>query len=79
MSKTKQIPPPLKKTKNRFILNLNRDLYRGDIVQKAIAEDRDWISETSRPKGSYVCLELKTSDRKDVLDWLNYLTYLHKA
>ena len=78
MSKIKQIPLPLKKTKNRFILSLNRDLYRDDIVQKAILEDQDWISETAHPNHSYVCLELKTSNREDVLDWVNYLTYLHK-
>lgn len=79
MSKAKQIPLPLKKIKNKFILSLNRDLYRDEIVQKAMSEDRDWVNEAPHSNSRYVRLKLKTSNLEDVLDWVSYLTYLHKA
>ena len=79
MDKAKQIPLPLKRSKDNFILNLNKDLYRDEIVQKAMSEDRDWINEAPHSNGRYVCLKLKTSNLEDVLDWVSYLTYLHKA
>lgn len=78
MRKAKNVPLPLEKGKNSFILRLNKDMYRDDIVQKAISEDKDWIKEVSK-SGNYRCLSLKTSDLEDALSWINYLIYLHKG
>ena len=69
---------PLKKEKNNFILKLNKDVYRRELIQKAISEDKDWIKETS-VSGHYCHLQLKTSKIKDVYNWMNYLIYLHKT
>ena len=77
-SLAEEMPLPLKQEKNSFILKLNKELYRNDIVQKALSEDKDWIKVTSS-SGDYFRLRLKTSKIKDVLNWMNYLIYLHKA
>jgi hypothetical protein len=70
--------PLLKDEHDRFVLKLNKELYRDDIVQKALSEDKDWIKEMPAA-GNYFCLQLKTSDIDDVFNWMNYLIYLHKA
>ncbi|MEW5895210.1 MAG: hypothetical protein AB1650_05590 [Candidatus Omnitrophota bacterium] len=69
---------PLKKEKNSFILDLNKGLYRKNVVDKALAEDKDWIKEISK-SDEYFHLRLKTSKIEDVFDWMNYLIYLHKV
>ena len=72
------MPLPLTKDKNSFFLRLNKGLYRNDVVKKALSEDKDWVSEASADD-NYFCLELKTTDIDDVLNWMNYLIYLNKA
>lgn len=69
---------PLKKEKSSFLLRLNKELYRKDVIQKALSDDKDWVKETSAP-GDYFYIRLKTPKIKDVFDWMNYLIYLHKA
>ncbi len=79
MNKLDQKFLPLKRVKNKFILHLNRSLYKDEIVKKAVFEDKDWIKAMSSPDKGYVCLELKTSEIKDALNWFNYLIYLNKG
>lgn len=79
MSKLKQALLPLKKVKNRFILDLNKNVYKDEVVRKAVFEDKDWVKEVKSSNKSYVRLELKTSETKDVLSWFNYLIYLHRG
>ncbi|MBL7197985.1 MAG: hypothetical protein ISS47_07785 [Candidatus Omnitrophica bacterium] len=69
---------PIRKQRNSFIVQLNKALYKGEIVKRAIDEDKEWIS-LSKPVGRYLPVELKTQDLDDVLNWLNYLLYLHKS
>lgn len=69
---------PLKKEKSNFILKLHKALYRKDVIQKALSEDKDWIKQTS-VCDDYICLRLTTSKISDVLSWMNYLIYLHKG
>ena len=57
---------------------MNKDLYRDGVIKKAVFEDKDWIKEVSSASDGYVSLRLKTSEAKDVFNWLNYLIYLHK-
>lgn len=78
MRSVKEAPLPVRKEKDRFILRLNKKLYRPDILQKALSKDKDWIKQGATA-GDYVCLGLKTSKLDDVLNWLNYLIYLHKV
>ncbi len=77
MSSVKKLPGQLVKEKNNFTLKLNKKLYRNDVVQKALTEDKDWI-EAVPMSGNYFCLKLLTSDIDDVLNWMNYLIYLNK-
>ena len=79
MRNPKKILLPLKKARNKFILHLNKSLYKDEIVKQAVLEDREWVKEAASSSRGYVCLELKTSDAKDVLNWVNYLIYLHKG
>lgn len=79
MSNLKKILLPLKKVRNKFILHLNKNLYRDEVIKRAVSEDKDWIKVTPSANRGYVCLELKTLDTKDVLNWFNYLIYLHKG
>lgn len=78
MSLVKEMPIPLKNEKDSFVLKLNKELYREDVVRKALSEDSDWIKEDLK-SDDYFCLQLKTSEIDDVLNWMNYLIYLHKA
>lgn len=77
-SLSKAVRLPLKKEKDSFILKLNKKLYRKDLIQKAVSEDKEWIDEAPA-SGAYFCLRLKTPSMDDVLNWMNYLIYLHKA
>lgn len=70
--------PLISRKKNRFILKINRGVYKNDAIAKAINEDKDWVTQQSS-KRRYVCLELKTNDIKKVLEWSNYLLYLNKT
>lgn len=70
--------PLIKKAKDKFVLSLNKNLYKKDIVDRAVFEDKNWIRALS-PTESHFCLELNTSNIKEVLDWANYLLYLDKA
>lgn len=79
MNKLKQALLPLKKIKNKFILHLNKNVYKDEIVKRAVSEDKDWIKEMPSTDKGYARLELRTSDAKDVLNWFNYLIYLHKG
>lgn len=78
MSKPKQAVLPLKKGKNSFILSLNRNVYKGEIIKKAVSEDKDWVKKISTSDEDYICLQLKTSDKQDVFNWFNYLVFLHR-
>lgn len=71
------MPKLLTKTKNSYLLRLNKGLYKKNLVKKAIQEDSDWVSEHSDADG-YLNVKLNSEDKSDVLDWVNYLTYLHK-
>lgn len=70
--------PLISRGKNRFILKINRGVYKNDAIAKAINEDKDWVTQQSSNR-RYVCLELKTNDIKKVLEWSNYLLYLNKT
>ena len=70
--------PLLKKVDKRFILNLNKKLYKEDFVNKLLAGDKDWVKKISS-KGKYLCLEFKTKKIEQVLDWANYLLYTARA
>jgi len=72
------MPLPLTKAKNSFVLNLNKEFYKGELIQKAVSEDEDWICEEPSDNKMYVRLKLNTVDKTDALEWINYLTYLHK-
>jgi len=78
VSKTASTTIPIKKVNDDFVLNLNRSLYGDDIIQKAISEDGDWVEETSNSTEEYITLKFQTTDSEDVLNWVNYLIYLHK-
>jgi hypothetical protein len=71
--------PLIKKVKDNFILNLNKDLYKEEIVDKALAEDKDWVRKLPSKEKTYIYLELNTQDIKEVLTWANYLLYLSKT
>ncbi|MCK5083975.1 MAG: hypothetical protein KAR31_13790 [Candidatus Omnitrophica bacterium] len=58
---------------------MNKSLYKDELVKQAVLEDRDWVKEAASSSSGYVCLELKTPDTRDVLNWVNYLIYLHKG
>jgi len=70
--------PPVKKLKDKFILNLNKNLYKKECVDKAAAQDKNWVRVLA-PKGSYINVVLETNDVKEVLEWANYLLYLNKT
>ena len=70
--------PLVKKVKDKFILTLNKNLYKKEIIDKAVTEDKDWIKKLSSEE-KYTCLELKTKDIREVLEWANYLLYLNKT
>ena len=71
------MPKLLTKTKNSYMLRLNKSLYKKSLVHKAIQEDSDWVCEHSDADG-YLSVKLNSDDKGDVLEWVNYLTYLHK-
>ena len=77
MTPTKKAVKPLTKTKNNFVVNLSRKVYRQDVIDRAVAEDKDWVSKKSGSGKNYVSIELQTTDEQDALNWLNYLIYLH--
>lgn len=79
MKKGARIMMPLLKQENdAFILRLSKGLYRDEIIQKAVQEDREWV-KADAGTASHFCLRLETSDEDDVLNWVNYLIYLHKG
>ena len=73
-----KMPSPLTKKKDSFILKLSKKLYNISFIQKALAEDTDWIEEIET-SDEYYRLQLKTSEIEDVFDWMNYLIYLQKG
>jgi len=73
-----EMPFPLTKKKDSFTLKLSKELYKHDTVQKALSEDKDWVEETES-SDEYYCLQLKTAEVEDVLNWMNYLIYLQKG
>lgn len=72
------MPELIKRQKNSFLLLLNRGLYRETIIEKAITKDKGWVKKNPAQR-TYFVVELKTGEKEDVLDWSNYLFYLHKA
>jgi hypothetical protein len=66
-----------KKEKNRFLLNLHKDIYPKSILAKAIKEDKSWVRK-KKTRSPYEIIEFKTTDMTDVLNWANYLLYLRK-
>jgi hypothetical protein len=68
----------VKKVDNRFILNLNKKLYREDLVKKLAVEDKDWVKKMPSQE-KYLCLEFRTKKIKQVLEWANYLLYMSKT
>jgi len=70
--------PPVKKLKDKFILSLNKNLYKIECIDKAADQDKNWVRVLA-PKGSYISVELETNDFKEVLEWANYLLYLNKT
>lgn len=74
-----EMPALLKKEKNSFLLDLNTDLYRDDIVKKALSEDKDWVKAATAREKDHIRLRFNTADITDVMDWMNYLIYLHKV
>lgn len=76
--KKMEMPFPLTKQKNNFVLKLSKELYKNDTLKKALAEDKSWVQE-KEASDKYYCLQLNTSEIEDVLNWMNYLIYLQKG
>ena len=72
------LPQPIKKQENRFIVGLNKKMYRKDIVDKAVSDDKDWVRQLPI-KGPYLRVELETKEEQEVLKWMNDLLYLHRV
>ena len=72
------MPCIVKKADNRFILNLNKKLYKEGLVDKVVAEDKGWVKKIPS-SGQYLCLEFRTKKFEEVLNWANYLLYLTKT
>lgn len=70
--------PLLRTEKNRFILRLSKSIYKKDILDKALKEDNSWVKTLPGDK-LYHCLAFDTTDKNDVLEWVNYLFYLNKT
>lgn len=70
--------PLIRKENDKFILKLNKTLYKKNILDKAVIEDRSWVRILDS-KEKYTSLELKTQKLKEVLEWANYLLYLNRA
>lgn len=69
---------PVEKAKNKFILKLNKQLYKDAVLDKVASEDKPWVKKL-KSQGKYVYIELKTEDLKEALEWSNYLLYLNRA
>ncbi len=70
--------PPLIKDAEGFIIKLNRTLYKEEIIKHAILGDEDWVN-CFPLSDDYYQLRFETVHESDVLHWINYLIYLHKA
>lgn len=77
MSPAIKLPAQLTKQDTGFTLKLNKLLYREEVIQKALEEDKDWV-EAQSASDIYHQLKFNTSDVEDVYNWMNYLIYLNK-
>jgi len=68
----------VKREDSRFILRLNKKLYKQDIIDKLVVEDKDWVRKIPSEE-KYFRIELETKEIKDVLSWANYLLYLSRS
>jgi len=71
-------PFPLKKNNDGFLLKINKMLFKEEVVYKAVLEDQDWVGEVPSAD-TYLCVQLKTMELDEALNWANYLIYLHKV
>lgn len=78
MNPARNLPTQLAKENNSFTLKLNKNLYRGEVVAKALDEDKDWVEQGPESR-DYIRVKLNTTDIEDVLNWVNYLIYLNKG
>lgn len=69
---------PLSIKNDKIIIKINKYLYRESSLDKGLEEAEDFIKPVRKTR-DYISLEASIKDKKNVLEWLNYLLYLNRT
>lgn len=68
----------LKKTGKKIFIKLHKELYSRDVIER-VRRQEPGILGMVHSDAAYYLVEMKTKQKRDYLDFLNYLIYTARA